>query len=778
METRFPSHGPGVRGIVAGFMNRFLSPLGTVLHMNPSTQDRIHGRRPFVTFARIATLLVAVLVALAACTSSPATVLVSVESVTPTSGVPGTEIRLAGVFDLGGDGEPFRVTVCEDALLDPVAVDGEGVKRTPEEVQATARTRYVAIEGRVPAPSETAAGDAASCSLTVHTGGSTPRAVTATVTFERLPAPDTSAPGDVVVTPGDGSVVVAFTLAEPLGEEGAVAYTLDGGTTWTRASVLQDPLRIEIGELTNGTSYLVAVRVERGDVVGEPSPAVAFVPRTVPARPTNLTVTPSDRSLLVSFTLASDGGSPVTGFELSRDGATWQSLPGTPDDDRITLSGLLNDQAFTFRLRAVNAAGPGAASDEATGTPRGFVTRRYGTVSASINASLALGWPGADTSIAPTRLFGWGSNNGGRLGGGSAKASVTSTDEPLKMSDDFVAVASGAEHGLGINASGDLFSWGAGIDALGLGVSPGVTPTPTNVSLGVQVERVAASGAVSFALGADGRIYVAGRDAGGTGVLGAGTVTETDTFISISDAIFDASKGAHVTVQQAQGASFALALDETGRLWGWGDTTFLGLTASTADVPTKLTAASTGMAGFDAVRFVDVAAGFTHVLAVDDAGRLWSWGDDDQGLQVLGRTSGAEDTPTRLTNGNAVAGIEDVHFVGVAAANGVSVALDRFGRLWTWAALNDEYSLGRVRTPVDTIRVPTQLTSANATEGIESVYFVDLDGGVDQVLTSDRDGYVWVWGFDNAGIGFIGNGDDGVQVGEGSPKKLVLVQDN
>ena len=765
-------------------MNRFMSLLGSVLNMNPSTLDRIHGRRPFVTFARIATLLVGVFVALAACTSSPATVLVSVESVTPTSGVPGTEIRLAGVFDLGGDGEPFRVTVCEDALLDPVAVDGEGVKRTPDEVQATARTRYVAIEGRVPAPSETAAGDAESCSLTVHTGGSTPREVTATVTFERLPAPDapapdTSAPGDVVVSPGDGSAVVAFTLAEPLGEEDGVAYTLDGGTTWTRASVLQDPLRIEIGDLTNGTSYLVAVRVERGDVVGEASPAVAVVPRTVPARPTNLTVTPSDRSLLVSFTLASDGGSPVTGFELSRDGATWQSLPGTPEDNRITLSGLPNDQPFTFRLRAVNAAGPGAASEEATGTPRGFVTRRYGTVSASISASLALGWPGADTSITPTRLFGWGSNNGGRLGGGSARASVTSTDLPLKMSDDFVALASGAEHGLGIDASGDLFSWGAGIDAMGLGASPDApTPTPTNVSLGVQVERVAASGSVSFALGADGRIYVAGRDAGGTDVLGAGTVTETDTFLSISDAIFDASKGAHVTVQQAQTATFALALDETGRLWGWGDTTFLGLTASTANKPTKLTTASTGVAGFDAVRFVDVAAGFKHVLAVDDAGRLWTWGDDDQGRQVLGRTSGAEGTPTRLTNGNAVAGIEDVHFVGVAAALGVSVALDRFGRLWTWSAENDRYTVGRVHEPSSVAPIPTRLTTANSTAGIEDVYFVDIDGGVDHVLASDQDGYVWVWGYDVAGIGFLGNGDDGVEVGEDSPKKLVLVEDN
>jgi lipoprotein-anchoring transpeptidase ErfK/SrfK len=73
--------------------------------------------------------------------------------------------------------------------------------------------------------------------------------------------------------------------------------------------------------------------------------------------------------LVVSYTApVSDGGSAVTGYEVTVDaGVTWWPCVGT--DGTCTLTNLTNGRAYTVSLRAVNAAGPSAASVPATGTP-------------------------------------------------------------------------------------------------------------------------------------------------------------------------------------------------------------------------------------------------------------------------------------------------------------------------------------------------------------------------------------------------------------------------
>ncbi len=80
----------------------------------------------------------------------------------------------------------------------------------------------------------------------------------------------------------------------------------------------------------------------------------------LPGAPWGLTTEPGDEAATVAFHVpASDGGSPVTGYEVSVDGGPWQALATTADGSWRTgsVSGLVNGVEVVLRVRAVTAVG-------------------------------------------------------------------------------------------------------------------------------------------------------------------------------------------------------------------------------------------------------------------------------------------------------------------------------------------------------------------------------------------------------------------------------------
>ncbi|MCL2367243.1 MAG: S-layer homology domain-containing protein, partial [Oscillospiraceae bacterium] len=95
---------------------------------------------------------------------------------------------------------------------------------------------------------------------------------------------------------------------------------------------------------------------------------VRFRELAAPSEPQNFTVTAGDMKVTLAWTVpANDGGSVITGFEVSSDnGATWITATNNTGH---TFTGLTNDTAYTFRVRAVNSIGSGAEAT-VTATPR------------------------------------------------------------------------------------------------------------------------------------------------------------------------------------------------------------------------------------------------------------------------------------------------------------------------------------------------------------------------------------------------------------------------
>jgi uncharacterized repeat protein (TIGR02543 family) len=182
-----------------------------------------------------------------------------------------------------------------------------------------------------------------------------------------------SAPRNVAATSANGSAVVSWDA--PLEERGS-AVTGYSVTAYTAGNVIAGtctataPTEIcTITGLTNGTAYTFKATATNGLGTSAQSTASgAVTPSTVPNPPTGVVAAAGDASASVSFTApVNNGGSTVTSYTVTASNGTTVTGSASP----ITVTGLTNDVAYTFTVKATNANGPSLASAaSASATPR------------------------------------------------------------------------------------------------------------------------------------------------------------------------------------------------------------------------------------------------------------------------------------------------------------------------------------------------------------------------------------------------------------------------
>jgi alpha-tubulin suppressor-like RCC1 family protein len=145
-------------------------------------------------------------------------------------------------------------------------------------------------------------------------------------------------------------------------------------------------------------------------------------------------------------------------------------------------------------------------------------------------------------------------------------------------------------------------------------------------------------------------------------------------------------------VQVDGGRRHAVALDEFGGVYNWGDGTVLagGWDASAPDFVGEL----------DGDLFVEVAAGDAHSLALADDGRVWSWGRNDEGQLGHGYFGDDPNEPNPdlpFVNAPELVlvdnGVPLTDVVAIAAGGAHSLAIQEIEegvtRVWAWGSNSD-----------------------------------------------------------------------------------------
>ena len=189
---------------------------------------------------------------------------------------------------------------------------------------------------------------------------------------------------------------------------------------------------------------------------------------------------------------------------------------------------------------------------------------------------------------------------------------------------------------------------------------------------GARIVMAACGWLHSVVVSAEGRVCTFGQ--GWNGCLGLNDEQSRLVPALLAAEVFEGS----MIVTVAAGGYYTMAVGVNGRLWawGWGSHGRLGL-GDTNDrlVPTLVGAEEV----FGGSQVRTVACGNVHVLAVTEAGELWTWGRGAQGRLGLNDEQ-ARLVPTR---------VDPQHFAhapisAVAAGVQHSAAVTAGGALYTW----------------------------------------------------------------------------------------------
>lgn len=248
----------------------------------------------------------------------------------------------------------------------------------------------------------------------------------------------------------------------------------------------------------------------------------------------------------------------------------------------------------------------------------------------------------------------------------------------------------------------------------------------------------------ALALDDDGKVWAWGNNS--YGQLGDGTYTEQFAPVLV--------QGVWDVAALAAGGQFSVAAKRDGSVWAWGDNPSLVLGSDTIEyTPIPIQVSGIG-------DVIALSAGWEHTMALTQDGRVWVWGDNGYGQLGNGdgqHTSMAIPAPVEISN----------KVQRIAAGDFSSFALDENNALWVWGN-NADGQLGIPPSQSQIAGIPKLITS------ISSV--ISIASGSNHTVAVTEDGRVWTWGDNGSGqlgTGYFGAGTWSVEPLSGVTKAVL-----
>ncbi len=437
----------------------------------------------------------------------------------------------------------YQAPVCSSVNLTATNVPASGGTVTAQAVCANDISTYawtvngIAFGGNTPSISITMTTNSSTAAINykvcytainiAHTAPVCSNLVQAGASTTTLPA----APAISSVTPGNGSVTVAFTPGA-LGSGTLVRYTAACGSVTATGSASP----VTVTGLTNGTAY--TCRVQTTSSVGSSSWSAlsgSVTPTsaaTLPAAPAISSVVAGNANVKVTFNPGALGSGTLVRYTASCGSVTF-----TGSASPITVTGLTNGTAYTCRVQTTSSVGSSPwSANSASVTPTAVVLPAAPTISSvtagngAVTVAFNPGALGSGTLVRYTASCGSVSVNGsaspivvtgltngtaytcrvqttssaGTGAWSAASASVTPTLPPVLPSAPTIGTAVGAPgQGTvyftpGALGSGSLVNYTAacgGVFATGLSSPITVTGLPSGTPLFCEVKTITTVGA-------------------------------------------------------------------------------------------------------------------------------------------------------------------------------------------------------------------------------------------------------------------------------------------
>ncbi|MCL2381420.1 MAG: hypothetical protein FWC64_07475 [Treponema sp.] len=391
-----------------------------------------------------------------------------------------------------------------------------------------------------------------------------------------------------------------------------------------------------------------------------------------------------------------------------------------------------NERSDHFYVRAALADDPliFGKSGRVSVAPGGYVPGDWRLVALGSDHSLALRWDNT--------LYSWGRDMFGRLGNGNVVAqnapiaTVTRPEGITEHNNLWRDLSAGLRHSVGIRGDGTLWVWGN--NQFGqLGVHPatpldgGQLPSNSGVGAGSQVQAtpmfIRAARAFTWSSVSAGRHHVAGIKVDGT--------------LYTFGAAGNVAHGNNPSGEHNGQLGRALAPANSG------------VTGAPGEIRPHWAPGRVTIPGLPDDGWAMVAAGTWHTAALRHDGSLWTWGRNNYGQLGIGSVTGNQHLPQEVAHPGGLRW----EFVG--AGEGMSLAIDSDGVLWTWGN-NAAGALGRLPTNPQTppgaagipVPVPGPLPHPVAGRRWASVA---VGEGSQHVAAIDDKNHLWTWGRNQQG---------------------------
>jgi len=225
-----------------------------------------------------------------------------------------------------------------------------------------------------------------------------------------------------------GTLTVVFA---PAGTGGTPTQYNAFTTTGGHSSFTTVGTTVIITGLTPGTAYTVYGNAQNSSGTStNTANASPVTPTTLPEAPTIGTATASSAAATLTFTAGNSGAKAISNYKYSTDGTTYTAFSPAQTTSPLSITGLTNGTSYTFRLKAVNANGDGAASSASNSVTPLAPTITGGTLVTSGGFNYRIftsnGTLGVTNGPVNFDILAVGGGGGGGFGGGGAGALVYS----------------------------------------------------------------------------------------------------------------------------------------------------------------------------------------------------------------------------------------------------------------------------------------------------------------------------------------------------------------